>query len=189
MGRHSNTFRVNTQGVRHTSSSWPRKGNGTQTRAMSRKKLDKAGVAAKKTQEGVLAGERIRAARVAKGWSQDDLADATNGKLGGRRIGNWEQGTREVGIQEGKILQDALGEPAAYLMGLIDEVDRELLALSSEAKKALLATARAMRGTSDGKTSVDTASGKAIPKEHEKPEGRPKEIPDLPARLRRSRRT
>ena len=146
-----NTFRVNTQGVRDTTSSWtPGMLLGNTDWMPGKPREQGRDAKAKKTAEALLAGERIRCAREAKGLSQDDLSALTGGALGGRRIGNWEQGTREVGIKEAKILAAVLGQPAAYLMGLVDEMDCAILTLPLEAKRGLLAATSAVLGTAGG---------------------------------------
>lgn len=98
----------------------------------------------KKTAEAVKAGLRIREARAAHHWSLDQLAEQTRGRLSASRIGNYEQGLRELGIAEAYILADALGQPAAYLMGLITEQERDLLCLPADARAGLLLASRAM---------------------------------------------
>lgn len=186
---HINTFCVDTQGVGHTTRTWRvwappghtagmPKGKSTTRATTTESRL-------KKTSEGVLAGQRIRAAREAKNLSQDALSAATGGKLGGRRIGNWEQGTREVGILEARILATALEEPAAYLMGLVDDVDRELLKLPLEVKKHLL---QAVRGLEDRIGSGPRTARDKTQQQNAASEDRPiaGSTSDLPARLQRA---
>ncbi len=168
MAAQFNTIRVNTQGVSGTNRSW-RPGIGpAQTYVVSKKQRTEA-QQPKTTMYGLIAGKRIKAAREALGLSQDGLSERTGKKLGGRRIGNWEQGTREVGIQEAIILGEALGEPPAYLMGLVDDVDRRLLKLDLSAKSAALTLA-----------SANVAQQTAISGD------RPKDAIVLPAELQRS---
>lgn len=90
-------------------------------------------------QYAVIAGRRVAAVRKAKKWTLANLSDATNGDLTPSRISNYELGTRELGIREAILLANALKAPAAYLMGLCDDIDRELLQLPAETKLALLA--------------------------------------------------
>lgn len=90
----------------------------------------------KKSQFAIVAGERIRAAR--KGYYRDrimtlmELSQKTDGALTDRAISNYEQGIRQVGVEEALILSKALGPSAAYLLGVAEQDDlgkqeRELL--------------------------------------------------------------
>lgn len=74
--------------------------------------------ATQKSEFGVRAGNRIRSARTDRNWSQQTLSEKTGGKLSSSRIANYEQGTREVGIQEAEILAKALNVQPGYLMGV-----------------------------------------------------------------------
>lgn len=74
--------------------------------------------AEQKTEFGVRAGNRIRTARSDRGWSQRELSHKTGNKLSPSRIANYEQGTRELGIQESEILGKALNVQPGYLMGV-----------------------------------------------------------------------
>lgn len=98
----------------------------------------------KKTAEAVNAGRRIRKARTDHDLSLDQLAEKTGGRLSASRIGNYEQGLRELGIAEAQILADALDEPAAYLMGLISDQERDLLRLPAETRAGFLLAARGL---------------------------------------------
>src|SRR5687768_1904502 len=71
-----------------------------------------------KSEFGVRAGNRIRQARSDRGWSQRELSEKTDAKLSASRIANYEQGTREIGIQEAEILGKALNVQPGYLMGI-----------------------------------------------------------------------
>lgn len=84
-------------------------------------------------------GKRIRAARKRRGWSQEELARRTGwiqdkptqaqpNALGPSRIGNFEQGTRRVGLEEARILERVLERPAPYFMGVISEREAAVLA-------------------------------------------------------------
>jgi transcriptional regulator with XRE-family HTH domain len=72
--------------------------------------------------------------------TQEQLCEKTGKKLSASRIANYEQGTREVGIDEAKILAEALEVPACYLMGLIDEMDRQLLEYDVAIKMKIIET-------------------------------------------------
>lgn len=71
-----------------------------------------------KTEFGVRSGNRIKSARADRGWSQRELSEQTGNKLSSSRIANYEQGTREVGIQEAEILGKALHVQPGYIMGV-----------------------------------------------------------------------
>lgn len=185
MSRDVNTFCVNTQGVDPTPCTWTAELASRHAQSVPKKKgksLPDAEKKQKVTPEGLLAGQRIVAARNAKGWSQDRLHQEAitrigPGKLGARQVGNWEQGTRQPGIRESKYLAEVLDEPAAFLLGLVDETDRQLLKLDLALKEALLKTIAA----------VPVQTAVTPQQEQKKPtEGRPIEKSPLPAPLRRS---
>jgi len=94
---------------------------------------------AKKTAEALAAGERVRSVRKAKGLSLAALSNLTGGVLSGSRIGNYEQGTRELDIAAARLIGRVTGAHPAYLMALLsDEEHRFLQALQTptiEAKK------------------------------------------------------
>lgn len=81
----------------------------------------------KKTAEAIEAGRRIRAARGALNLSLAALAELSGGGLTGSRIGNYEQGTREVDIFAARLLAKALAVHPAYLMGLLSEEEHRFL--------------------------------------------------------------
>lgn len=147
MDRNLNTNRVNTQGVHHTISSWMKYGDREDTSRVQRKAPKKT-PASKKTDAGLRAGQRLRDARVALCISLAELSNRIGKKLSGSRIGNYEQGIRELGIQEAEWLAPALHQPAAYLIGLVDELERDLLRLPRSTKHALLATAVSLGASS-----------------------------------------
>lgn len=60
---------------------------------------------------------RIRESRKALGLTLKALSAKTE-EFSQARIGNWEQGTRNPGPHEAKVLAEALGVSAAYLLGL-----------------------------------------------------------------------
>ena len=71
-----------------------------------------------KTAFAVRAGARLRSVRTERGWTQRELSERTGGKLSSSRIANYEQGLRELGIQEAEILGKALHVQPGYLMGV-----------------------------------------------------------------------
>jgi len=79
-------------------------------------------------------GERLRAARHARGLSLSQLAHCTDGVLAKSRISNYEQGIRRLRSEEAHILAAALGNVSAdYLLCLADspaaDADEERLLL------------------------------------------------------------
>jgi len=74
-----------------------------------------------------MVGERIKIAR--EGYYRDhkmtlkELSKKTKELLTDRRISNYEQGIRLPGPQEALILSRALGDSAAYLLGVAEEDD------------------------------------------------------------------
>jgi transcriptional regulator with XRE-family HTH domain len=95
----------------------------------------------KKTAEAVLCGQRMREARGDR--SQSEFA-----KLLGilpSTLGNYEQGLRKLPIRLAVRAQQATGVPAAYLMGLVDEADRDLLMAPNGARAALLSAIRQLQ--------------------------------------------
>lgn len=71
-----------------------------------------------KTDFAVRAGNRVRTTREKRNWTQKKLSEMTGGKLSPSRIANYEQGTRELGIQEAEILGKAMHVQPAFLMGI-----------------------------------------------------------------------
>lgn len=65
-------------------------------------------------------GERIKKARLEKGWSLTELSRRTKDVLSHTRISNYETGYRMPGPSEAVILGSALGKRAAYLMAVDD---------------------------------------------------------------------
>lgn len=83
-------------------------------------------------------GNRIRAARKARGWSQRKLSEAMGwkdndgrqpvGALKPSAIGNYEQGSRRVGWEEAQALSKVFSEyPPAYFMGVISETEANVI--------------------------------------------------------------
>jgi transcriptional regulator with XRE-family HTH domain len=99
----------------------------------------------------VRAGNRIRAAREERGWTLAELAVRTGGVLAPNRISNYEQGLREPDIATAELLATALHVPAAWLLGVIDPIDRELLtadpAVRANVARMIQATYQAARET------------------------------------------
>jgi transcriptional regulator with XRE-family HTH domain len=82
---------------------------------------------------------RITALRANKGWKLREASDATEGFLSPSRISNYEQGLREMGIPEAKILAKAYGTTAAHVLCLDD--DQPVL---SKAEQELIKNMRAL---------------------------------------------
>jgi transcriptional regulator with XRE-family HTH domain len=73
-------------------------------------------------------GDRLRAERKAQDLSLADLSERTNGQLSKSRISNYEQGIRRMGLEESRILSEALGTASPmYLLCLEDEREIETL--------------------------------------------------------------
>lgn len=87
----------------------------------------------KKTTEAVLAGDRVKECLRKLGRDRNWLATETG--LSYSRLGNYEQGIRELGIREAKLIQEVTGWPAAYLMGLADKTDMALLMAPRETRE------------------------------------------------------
>lgn len=67
-------------------------------------------------------GERLRAARHARGLSLSALAALTDGLYSKSRISNYEQGLRRLNNEGAEVLAAALGNvTAAQLLGLDEE--------------------------------------------------------------------
>jgi transcriptional regulator with XRE-family HTH domain len=81
---------------------------------------------------------RLTALRLAKGWKLREASVATDGLLSPSRISNYEQGLREMGIPEAKILAKAYGITAAHLLCL-DEDSPVLSKVEQEHIRALRA--------------------------------------------------
>lgn len=90
----------------------------------------------KKTAESVLAGQRVKDACRKAGIDRTELSKRTGIEYS--TLGNYEQGTRELPIRAALAIERATDVPAAYIMGLVDEDDMELLRAPRAARKALL---------------------------------------------------
>jgi transcriptional regulator with XRE-family HTH domain len=73
-------------------------------------------------------GDRLRAERKAQDLSLSELSERTDGSLSKSRISNYEQGIRRMGLEESRILSEALGTVSPiYLLCLEDEREIETL--------------------------------------------------------------
>jgi transcriptional regulator with XRE-family HTH domain len=73
-------------------------------------------------------GERLRAARQARGLSLSELGRLTGGQYGKSRISNYEQGLRRLGIEGALALAEALGNVSAAHLLCVEEGADEVLA-------------------------------------------------------------
>lgn len=80
----------------------------------------------KKTKEALLAGARLRECRDKAGLNQRELAEKS-GVFTKEGISNYEQGLRHLNIRAAKILAPLINSHAAYLMGLITDVELRVL--------------------------------------------------------------
>lgn len=62
------------------------------------------------------AGRRLKVAREAKGWTLYELSKRLGGILSPSRLGNYEQGTRMIGVRESLALHGVLGVQPAHLL-------------------------------------------------------------------------
>lgn len=109
---------------------------------MGRKQSDQL---QKVTVEAKLSGDRIRIGmRLAKDGpiNQAELSRRTG--IGSSTLGQWIQGKRHLPIHAARRIEGAIGVPAAFLMGLIDEQEMELLRLPQKTRAALLALLASM---------------------------------------------
>lgn len=83
-------------------------------------------------------GSRLAADRRARGWTQRQLSEKTGwtqrdedeGRAHGispSRIGNYEQGSRRIEVEEAEIFGEIFEMPAAYFMCLISEREARVL--------------------------------------------------------------
>jgi transcriptional regulator with XRE-family HTH domain len=88
---------------------------------------------------------RIKEYREARNWTQEELARATgwtqddddNGASKGlspSRIGNYEQGTRRLGVEEAEILCAVFGPPSGYFLTVLDEHEAMVLTVVRQQK-------------------------------------------------------
>jgi transcriptional regulator with XRE-family HTH domain len=85
------------------------------------------------------AGKRLKAAREAKKLTLDALSGLTKGLLSKSRLGNYEQGTRMIGVEETLALASVLEVNPAYLL-CVDVEDEEM----TPQEKSLLRDFRAL---------------------------------------------
>ena len=100
-------------------------------------------------------GQRLRAAREARGLSLSQLADLTGGLYSKPRISNYEQGLRRVTIEGAQILSQALGNVAvAHILWVDDHC------AASPEETALLAGFRTL-ASSDRQQVLDSIKEKS----------------------------
>lgn len=95
----------------------------------------------KKTAEALLSGQRVKEARGDR--SQADFA--RNLRITPSALGNYEQGLRKLPQAVAKGIQRETSIPAAYLLGLISEEDRDLLMAPSGVRTAFLQAIRQLQ--------------------------------------------
>lgn len=61
-------------------------------------------------------GRRLKMARTRKNLTLDELSKKTGGLLSTSRLGNYEQGTRSLGVPESLALSSVLGVKASHLL-------------------------------------------------------------------------
>jgi transcriptional regulator with XRE-family HTH domain len=67
-------------------------------------------------------GQRLRAQRLVLGLSLNELSERTGGALSKSRISNYEQGIRRMGVEQARLLSQALGTVSpAYLLYVENE--------------------------------------------------------------------
>lgn len=66
-------------------------------------------------------GDRLRAERLRRGWSLNDLSSRTNGRLSKSRISNYEQGIRRMGLEAAEQLAEALETVTPAWLLVLDE--------------------------------------------------------------------
>jgi transcriptional regulator with XRE-family HTH domain len=110
-----------------------------QALSMSHQKASKKTI---KSPFAIMAGKRIRDCRNAAELTQDELAQLTGNKLSASRIANYEQGTRALDVESALILGEALQQPAGYLLGVLSDLERDLVSAPASAKFRMLTIAR-----------------------------------------------
>ena len=113
-------------------------------------------------------GRRIREARKERKLTQSNVCELVAG-LQVSTLSNWEQGLREMGVDEAKRLAPVLGVSAAYLLTLTDEPaseaisddERHLLELYRHADErghdAILGAAETLSSYGDAAQAADAA--------------------------------
>lgn len=97
----------------------------------------------KKTAENLKSGKRLADARRAKDFTLEQLAKLVG--TSASRLGNYEQGTRKLPLSVARACGAALGVSAAYLMGVVDEDDNDVLMLPSAVRVHLLQAIRKLQ--------------------------------------------
>lgn len=95
----------------------------------------------KKTDEALFSGQRVKEARGDR--SQAEFARQL--RITPSALGNYEQGTRKLPQRVAKAIQRETSIPAAYLLGLITEDDRDLLMAPEATRRAFLQTIRSLQ--------------------------------------------
>lgn len=97
--------------------------------------------AGKKTDEALLSGQRVKEAR----GDRSQSAFAHQLRITPSALGNYEQGLRKLPQSVAKAIQRETGIPAAYLLGLISEADRDLLMAPPGVRGAFLQAIRQLQ--------------------------------------------
>ena len=79
-------------------------------------------------------GRRLQKARIAKKLTLQQLSKLTGGVLSTSRLGNYEQGTRMMGVEEALALRFPLGVSAAHLL-CVDVEEGEMTTQETELLK------------------------------------------------------
>lgn len=98
-------------------------------------------------------GQRLRAERHALGLSLSQVSERTGATLSKSRISNYEQGIRRMGLEEARLLAEALGTVSPmYLLCLEDErelenVRRCFLGSDAEGRRQIVTMAGEIRAS------------------------------------------
>lgn len=116
------------------------------------------------------ARNRLIAARKANGWSQKELAMKTGwiddgrdavkqpeGSLSPSQIGNFEQGTRSIGMEDAEILGRVFEVPSAWFVGAVSKQEAEIIQAARGGKRGEIHEPRAQDRVV---RSTDAASGR-----------------------------
>jgi len=87
-------------------------------------------------------GRRLRDKRNSKGMSLKALSDASGGLYSASRLGNYEQGTRELPVKCAQTMAVTLNCSASYLLCIID---KDLTREQEELFKAILEAPEALQ--------------------------------------------
>lgn len=66
-------------------------------------------------------GQRLRAERMRRGWSLNDLSKRTQDQFSKSRISNYEQGIRRMGLEAACQLAEAFGDVTPAWLLMLDE--------------------------------------------------------------------